>query len=152
MSQLNQPTAEIAKLQEYDWTGWTDWTQFGSLDMKSVPKKPGAYVLSTTKSINRAIGIDPMGILDIGETGKGYATLSGRLKDLRRCMTRRGDEGHMAGWRFAFFRFERHFPHDSLRIRWIPTDTKEIAENFEGRVMLTYVMRHSGAASIELQI
>lgn len=137
------PLASVRQLQEYDWMGWTDWTPFVTLDMKTVPTQPGAYVLSTTRPISRAINTDPMGILDIGETGKGYETLKKRLGALRRCMTQRGNEGHMAGWRFAFFRFERHFPHESLRIRWIPTDTKAAAENYEGRIMLTYLMRHS---------
>jgi len=133
----------IEQLQRYDWTGWTDWTPFATLNLKDVPSKPGAYVLSATRPVNRAIDSDPMGILDIGETGKGYATLQGRLGDMRRCMVRRGDTGHMAGWRFSFFRFERHFPLDTLRVRWIPTATKEIAEGFEGRVMLTYLLRHA---------
>ena len=89
------PAASVEQLQRYDWAGWIDWVGFAPLDLKTVPSKPGAYVLSTTRPINRAIGTDPMGILDIGETGKGQATLQGRLTDMRRCMMRRGDEGHM---------------------------------------------------------
>ncbi len=107
---------DIQRLQEYDWNGWTDWMHFYTLDLKTVPNQAGAYVLSTTRPINRAIKTDPMGILDIGETGKGSETLRKRVTNLRRCMTQRGSRGHMAGWRFAFFRFERHFSHDSRGI------------------------------------
>jgi len=80
--------------------------------------------------------------MDIGETGKGGATLRKRIERLRWCATERGVTGHMAGWRYAFFRLERHFPVDSLRIRWIGTSTKQEAYAFEGRVMLTYLLRH----------
>jgi hypothetical protein len=144
-------TALLRQLQEYDWTGWTEWMPFLDLDFKKVKAEPGAYVLSTTGPINRAIGTDPMGILDIGEAGKGKATLQGRLKAMRRCMTKRGDTGHMAAWRFAFFRFERHYPHSSLRIRWIPAETKKAAQNYEGRVMLTYLLRHSELPPLNYQ-
>lgn len=151
MQKENVLAASLHILQEYDWTGWTAWTDFLDLDLKTVPAQPGAYVLSTTRPINRAIDADPMGILDIGESGKGKATLRGRLKAMRRCMTKRGDLGHMAAWRFAFFRFERHYPHDSLRIRWIQADNKQEAQNYEGRVMLTYLLRHSELPPLNYQ-
>jgi hypothetical protein len=127
---------------EYDWAGWTDWVPLLPLDVKSVPAKPGAYVLATDQPIHRAIGCDPMGILDIGETGKGAATLRRRIERLRWCSSERGITGHMAGWRFAFFRFERHFSLASLRIRWVATPTKKTAYQHEGKVMLAYLVRH----------
>jgi hypothetical protein len=137
------PAATIRQLQRFDWTGWTEWTSLNELDIHTVPIQPGTYVLSTTRAINRAIGVDQMGILDIGESGRGYATLRSRVTAMRRCLSQRGCTGHMAAWRFAFFRFERHFPHDTLRIRWIPTDSKQTAEQYEGRMMLAYLLRHS---------
>ena len=48
----------------------------------------------------------------------------------------------MAGWRFAFFRFERQFPLLSLRVRWLSAETKAMAYRAEGSVLLTYLRRH----------
>ena len=47
----------------------------------------------------------------------------------------------MAGWRFAFFRFEREFPLSDLRVCWLATTTKE-AYAAEGRVLLAYLQKH----------
>lgn len=46
----------------------------------------------------------------------------------------------MAGWRYAFFRFDRHFPLSSLRVRWSETSSKHTANALEGRLLLTYVL------------
>jgi hypothetical protein len=54
----------------------------------------------------------------------------------------RGTEWHRAGWRFAFFRFDRHFPVSSLRVRWVATGTKAKAYKVEGHLLLTYLLRH----------
>jgi hypothetical protein len=48
----------------------------------------------------------------------------------------------MAGWRFAFFRFERQFPHTGLRVRWRAAATKQEAYAAEGQVLLGYLRRH----------
>jgi hypothetical protein len=88
--------------------------------------------------VNRAIGTDTEGFLDVGES----RSLQDRLWGFLRCVTRRGEEWHRAGWRFAFFRFERHFPVSSLRVRWLATETKAEAYNVEGRLLLAYLVRH----------
>ena len=125
-------------MKDFDWMGWTDWTPLATLSFKTVPTAPGAYIIATDKPVCRAIGTDPLGFLDVGESS-GLRT---RLKDFHRCLTKRGDEGHMAGWRFAFFRFERHFPMESLRVRWAAATTKEQAHALEARVMLEYIKLH----------
>ncbi len=125
-------------MTDYDWAGWTDWTPLSTLDFKTVPTAPGAYVIATDKPICRAIGTDSFGFLDVGETDG----LRQRLKDFYRCLTKRGDEGHMAGWRFAFFRFERHLPMSSLRVRWVTAATKKAAYAVEGRLLLHYIKLH----------
>jgi len=108
------------------------------LDFREVSTDPGAYVIATDKPVSRAIGVDDLGLLDVGESDG----LRARLRDFKRCLTKRGDEGHMAGWRFAFFRFERHFPVESLRVRWTATTSKEKAYAMEGRILLEYIKLH----------
>lgn len=125
-------------MKDFDWTGWTDWTPLATLDLKVVPTDPGAYVIASDQPICRAIGTDPHGFLDAGESDG----LRQRLRDFLRCMQTRGQEGHMAGWRFAFFRFERHFPLPSLRVRWATAPTKAAAYALEGRILLAYIKAH----------
>jgi hypothetical protein len=122
----------------FDWTGWTNWTPLVGLDVSNVPEGPGAYVVATDRPINRAVGVDPEGFLDVGESGK----LSNRLWGFRECITVRGAGWHSAGWRFAFFRFDRHFPIASLRVRWAATRTKAKAYRAEGQLLLSYLLRH----------
>src|SRR3954447_10165181 len=110
----------IPPIFNFEWTGWTDWTALVGLDLSSVPEGPGAYVVATNRAVNRAIGTDPEGFLDVGESGR----LRDRLWGFQQCVISRGAEWHRAGWRFAFFRFERHFPLVSLRVRWVATETK----------------------------
>lgn len=79
------------------------------------------------------------GLLDVGES----SYLRQRLRDFVRCATRRGDEGHMAGWRYAFFHFADHYPFPTLRIRWVATATKEDAYRHGGQILLIYLRRHA---------
>jgi hypothetical protein len=123
---------------EFDWTGWTEWVPLIGLDLSMVPCGPGAYVIATDRPINRAVGVDQEGFLDVGESGK----LRDRLWGFRECVTDRGAERHSAGWRFAFFRFERHFPVASLRLRWVSEESKALAYRAEGRLLLAYLLRH----------
>jgi len=96
-------------------------------------------VISAGRELSRAVGVDSDGILDIGES----ASLRQRLKDFVRCASKRGQEGHMAGWRYAYFHLEQHFPLSCLLVRWIETKTKEEAQRMEGRVLLKYLQRHA---------
>jgi hypothetical protein len=134
--------ARLAHYRDFDWLGWTAWRSLTSVSPEDVPAQPGAYVISTGTRIVRAASADDLGILDIGEAGKGAATLRSRLASFRRCATNRGTTGHMAGWRYAFFRFDRHFPLSSLRVRWSATSSKHTANAVEGRLLLTYLLRY----------
>jgi hypothetical protein len=125
-------------MHEVDWSLWTGWYPLGELDWSLVPNGPGAYVIAASQPINRAVNTDPEGYLDIGESG----SLANRLWSFQRCITQRGTTGHMAGWRFAFFRFERQFPHAELRVRWRATGDKQEAYAAEGQVLLGYLRRH----------
>ena len=124
---------------EFDWSGWSEWESLAGLDMKTVTTGPGAYVIAANQPLHRAVGSDDDGLLDVGES----TYLRQRLRDFVRCATKRGDEGHMAGWRYAFFHFADHYPFPSLRIRRIATATKEDAYRREGQLMLVYLRRHA---------
>jgi hypothetical protein len=123
---------------EYDWTGWSEWEPLASPDRSKVTRGPGAYVIAGDGPLHRAVGIDPLGILDIGES----AELRDRIELFLWCATHYKYEGHMAGWRFAFFRFSRHFPIERLRIRWLAAQTKQDANEIEGRFLLSYLTQH----------
>ena len=125
-------------MNELDWTGWTEWTRLEGLDFREICIESGAYVLSVGKPINRAVGVDSIGLLDVGES----SGLRNRIRTFVRCATQYGQEGHMAGWRYAFLRSVRHFPFEELQIRWIGTASKQEAREIECRIMLTYIARH----------
>lgn len=145
MSQ-NRLEFERQRLSNFDWTGWTGWVAWPELDaqnFRQAPETRGAYVIAAPRAINRAIGADTEGFLDIGETGESAArTVRRRLREFKKCATTRLYEKHAAGYRFAYFYFARFFPLDSLRVRWISTRTKEEAYRAEGRLLLTYLYRH----------
>ena len=132
------PSKGGRNMPELCWEGWTPWQSLAQLDLKSVTQNPGAYAISAGKPISRAIGIDSEGILDIGES----RSLRQRLRAFIRCATRYGDEGHMAGWRFGFFRYSRHFPFESLLVRWREATTKQEAYELEGRMLVDYLHAH----------
>ena len=126
---------------EFDWSGWTKWTALSTLDFSSVPKTSGAYVIAAGRPVNRAVGTDPDGFLDVGEVGESIS-LRGRLKGFSECIKNRHMEGHAAGWRFAFYYFDRHFPLSTLRARWLATKSKDEALMAEGFLLLAYLRQH----------
>ncbi|MBM4037389.1 MAG: hypothetical protein FJ290_02645 [Planctomycetes bacterium] len=118
---------------------WTDWHKLKDIDFSAVPPQPGAYVIATNRSIRRAIGVDPDGVLHVGES----SDLRYRLRAFLRCASGGGDyEGHMAGWRYAHFRLDRHFPLSSLRVKWRVTKSKPEAYHAEGHFLLSYLRKH----------
>jgi len=124
---------------DFDWTDWTDWTPLIGLVFSNVPWTPGAYVIATDRPVNRAIDTDEEGFLDVGESD----SLRSRLQSFVRCASNRGKEGHMAGWRYAFFHFNQSFPLSTLRVRWVSRETKAEAYRAEGRLLLAYLRRHA---------
>lgn len=125
-------------MHEVDWSQWTDWQPLPGLAWSLVPNSPGAYIIATSQPISRAVSTDPDGYLDVGESDN----LANRLWRFRDCASQRGKTGHMAGWRFAFFRLEKQFPLADLRVRWRATSSKEEAYAAEGQVLLSYLRRH----------
>jgi len=117
---------------------FTRWKNLQKLDLNLVPRGPGAYQMATNRPLARAVGVDPLGIIDIGES----TNLRKRLKDFMRCAAQRGQEGHMAGWRYSFFRLERYLPLASLRVRWKATQTKAAAYRAECKMLSQYLHRH----------
>jgi len=116
-------------METYDWTSWTPWCPLEGLDFKQVPSGPGAYVVSVGTPLKRVVGVDSEGMIDIGESG----ALRQRLKDFCRCATTKGEAGHMAGWRFGFFQFKRHFPFEALRLRCFVCSTRSSTPLAAGR-------------------
>lgn len=88
-------------MQEVDWSLWTGWQPLNALDWSLVPKGPRAHIIATSQPINRAVNTHREGYLDVGESDN----LADCLWSFRRCASQRGATGHIAGWRFAFFRF-----------------------------------------------
>ena len=119
-------------------TLWTHWQPLLVLDFAVVPSQPGAYVIATDRSIPRAIGVDPDGILHVGES----SDLRYRLRSFLRCASHRGEEGHMAGWRYAYFKHDRYFPLSSLRAKWCVAQSKQDGYRVEGALLLSYLQRH----------
>lgn len=120
------------------WPGWTDWMLLSSVNWKDVPQGPGTYMIATDRPLNRAVGVDQEGILDVGKS-KG---LRGRLQAFQRCSTTPDKGGHNAGWRFAFYKMHRHFPLATLYICWRPAATEDAAAREEGRLLDEYVCQH----------
>jgi hypothetical protein len=135
----SEGVAVRARKTGYDWSGWTTWRPLVDVEQFPVPVGPGAYVVATRSSLTRAVGADPEGFLTIGESDN----LRTRVRSFLRCARDRSERGHMAGWRYAFFHFAKHFPLQSLSVRWQETKTKDEAYEREGLLMLTYLHRHS---------
>lgn len=117
---------------------WTKWRQLEGLDFTIVPETPGAYVIATRSAIHRAIGIDPDGVLHIGESDN----LRSRIRAFWNCASQLGTQGHMAGWRYQTYRMNKHFPLNDLRVKWCATRTKKLAYALEGGRLKKYFADH----------
>jgi hypothetical protein len=118
---------------------WSAWANLASLDASKVPRSPGVYLVAAERAIPRAIGVDVHGILTIGESD----SLRGRLDSFRRCARGGGAVGHMAGWRYSFLEYGKHYPVDKLKVRWKTANTKTKAYGEEGNLLLAYLAKHS---------
>ncbi|MBF0305750.1 MAG: hypothetical protein HQL41_08900 [Alphaproteobacteria bacterium] len=121
-----------------EWLGWTDWKLLIGLEWKEVPKGPGTYMIAADHPLNRAVGTDQEGILDIGKS-KG---LRDRLKRFQHCASTPEKRGHMAGRRFALYEMTSHFPMESLYVSWRPAASEDLAAREEGRLLDEYVKQH----------
>lgn len=48
----------------------------------------------------------------------------------------------MAGWRYAKYQMEKHFPLETLYVSWRVTATEDEAAREEGRLLDLYVIQH----------
>ena len=125
-------------MQLDEWPGWTSWTLFRDLNWSLVPQGPGTYMIAARHRLNRAVGVDEEGILDIGTSKR----LRKRLSEFWGCATGTRPAGHMAGWRFAYYEMAVHFPLATLHICWRPAATAEEAAREEARLIDAYVRQH----------
>ena len=129
-----------------DWTGWKQWHNvddvwngWKKLQVWDIPHRPGAYVLSTTRTITRAYGKDEEELLHVGESGD----LSNRIWCMLECVAKGSKkESHRAGWRYSYLQRFKHFPQHTLRIRWIERTSKAAAKKMENTVLQAYVDKH----------
>ena len=121
-----------------NWEGWEpEWLKLTE-HFQNAPSLPGVYIICTCKSIQRAVGTDEYGVLTIGESDN----LRRRLRAFMRCASNSGKAGHMAGWRFNYFSFEKVFPLETLWISWFPTTNKAAAYAKEGEMLALYLAEH----------
>ncbi|MFH0978973.1 MAG: hypothetical protein V1837_06775 [Candidatus Woesearchaeota archaeon] len=119
----------------------SEWLILDELEVKKVPSKPGAYKISVFKAdgtpirINRFLGVDPEGVIDIGES----TDLHARLQNFKRNIEK-GSGGHMAGWRFHFLKLYEKFK--ILKFSFEVCATKEQAYKKEYAMMKRYIDEH----------
>lgn len=121
-----------------NWSGWCDWIKLPDVDWNEIPTGPGTYMIAARHTLRRAVEDDPEGILDIGMS----KSLRNRLNQFCRCAGDRDRTGHMAGWRYARYNMNQHFPLDTLYICWRIAATTEEAAREEGRLIEEYVKQH----------
>jgi len=95
-------------------------------------------MIAADGAIQRAIGADDEGILDIGQS----AMLRKRLRSFWQCATGAQAAGHMAGWRFCYYQMGIHFSTDSLYVCWRRAETAAEAQEVEGWLIEEYVKQH----------
>lgn len=102
------------------WNHWTGWVPIDTAVLRSgLPKGPpyeaGAYVLRARGvAVQRLLGADGQGVLDIGESG----SVAARLGQLRACANAERRSGHMAGWRYAYLQLKERMPGHTLEVAW----------------------------------
>ena len=112
-----------------------------------IPSEPGAYIIATRIPINRAIGTDKQGNLDIGESNN----LKRRLSDFYGCATGTRKKGHRAGWRYYYLKLDKAFPLGELWLKWTTTDSKESAYQIEGKLLQSYLKKHGELPPLNYQ-
>lgn len=95
-------------------------------------------MIVANRAIPRAVGVDEHGILDVGESDN----LKERLAAFVGCAKGRRASGHIAGWRFLEFGFEKAFPLDSLWVSWCELKDKKAAYAKEGEILSRYYEQH----------
>ena len=112
---------------------WTDWYSVSEANEENyIEAKPGAYVIrGKNQKINRLFGVDPLGILDIGQS----TNLKRRLKQFLNS-AKYGKSGHMAGWRYHTLKMKSVAPLKLLEVCWAYNSA---CEELECRLMERYI-------------
>ena len=120
---------------------FSQWFPLTDGNIQQVPSKPGVYEIRCKgKSVQRLLGKDDDGILDIGES----LNLQTRLRTFLRCASDSNKGGHAAGMTFARLKLRlsrKGFLVDKLEFRWKTTDSKDEAYEAEGELLDAYVSR-----------
>jgi len=127
-------------MNRIDWIHKRKWRKLIEFENAwyQIPQKAGVYVISAGKNIHRTVGVDKVGIIDIGET----VNLRNRIKSFLYCAKGEKKKGHMAGWRYHHLPYSKYFPIESLLIQWKEIDDKDSARKEESRLMDVYVREH----------
>ena len=103
-----------------------------------VPYTPGTYIVRAHRPLHRAHGIDDYGILTIGKT----SSLRSRLQSFWRCANKKDAQGHMAGWRFAYYNLGAKFPVENLLMQWSECEDEPSAKRAEAELLRLYIDSH----------
>lgn len=121
-----------------------NWNELTDLQIKNIPSKPGAYKIRICKSkckpikINRFIGVDKDGIIDIGQS----KDLRNRLRTFKKCVETHDYGGHMAGWRFNYLKLSQKLKFPILEFTYKKCNSKKQAYEQEHKWMKEYVHEH----------
>ena len=121
-----------------NWSKWSEWEPLLKADLSKINNSPGAYMIAAKRTINRAIGKDEEGILDVGES----KNLRDRIKSFIACANGNRKSGHMAGWRYCEFNFNEVFPLESLYLSWHMAESKGEAYQLESNILKKYLKQH----------
>lgn len=47
---------------------WSEWIELLDYKAARIPAEPGVYRIATMAPLNRAVGVDQLGLLDVGES------------------------------------------------------------------------------------
>lgn len=140
-------SAAMTRINRAQWNSWSfpggdAWSPWATLSPSlKLRDRPGAYVLGLPAirgPLGRLLAADPHGILDVGESER----LASRIDVLRRCVTRAGERGHMAGWRLGSGGLLRNLKIEAADLRvsycYAKPATKDVAYRIEGTLLRTY--------------
>ena len=85
------------------------------------------------RRIRRATGVDDLGVLGIGESGRGRS----RLRDFWKAAAGEA-RSHRAGRDFAWYEFGEVFGLDLLRVEFVRLGSKDLAEAVEAALIEEY--------------
>ena len=128
-------------MRDYDWAGWSGWHSLAKMHAGGFPMindGAGAYAIAATNlKIPRVAGKDRYGLLYVGESNDMRSRLQAFYDSIER-----GHQTHVAGWQYNLVEFERCAPVETLRVRWLPTKTRQEAQEAQTKLLYAYVSNH----------